>query len=181
MTVHQTDSVAGLDRREFLRRSAIAAAIGGAALATPAFTGVAWADDDDDEDDDGKRLRVDVKADVTLFAQVETPAGSGNGPFYVPGDIFKRGADTATADPIGRFQCWGWLTDGGDLGVVSQEYHLFGKGKIQVQGIEDDGRRAVVGGTGRFRNARGQMIAPGFPAGFPPFFSADFHLSGDDD
>ncbi len=44
--------------------------------------------------------------------------------------------------------------------VVSQEYDLDGRGKIQVQGVEDEGPRAVTGGTGDFRNVRGE--ATGF-------------------
>jgi hypothetical protein len=43
---------------------------------------------------------------------------------------------------------------------VSQEFDIDGRGKIQVQGVEDDGPRAVVGGTGEFRNVRGE--ATGF-------------------
>ncbi len=64
--------------------------------------------------------------------------------------------------PIGEFHCWGWggaahLPDDHSGGVVSQEYNIFGVGKIQLQGVENqDGTpRAVVGGTGRFRKARG--------------------------
>ena len=46
----------------------------------------------------------------------------------------------------------------GGLGVVNQEFDLNGRGKILIAGVESDAPRAVTGGTGHFRNARGQGI-----------------------
>ena len=55
--------------------------------------------------------------------------------------------------------------------LVSQEFEFFGLGKIQVQGQEGPGTSiAVIGGTGQFRNARGerrcvsQALCPDSPA-----------------
>jgi hypothetical protein len=76
-------------------------------------------------------------------------------PFYVSGDICKERTLLAPCTPIGLFHCWGWDTGTG-FAVVAQEFDLFGHGKIQVQGVEDEGPRAVTGGTGKFRNVRGQ-------------------------
>ena len=62
---------------------------------------------------------------------------------------------------------------------MSQEYNLFDRGKIQVQGIEDEGPRAVTGGTGDFSNVRGE--ATGFDLsefGDTGEFIATFKLKG---
>ncbi len=98
------------------------------------------------------------------FDQTAAAAPIGGAAFYVSGDIC---AENAVADllgpctPIGTFHCWGWLIGPDQLAaVVSREYDLDGRGKIQVQGFEDDGPRAVTGGTGDFRNVRGE--ATGF-------------------
>ncbi len=41
-------------------------------------------------------------------------------------------------------------------GVVNQEFNLTGRGKILIAGVESEDPRAVTGGTGHFRNARGE-------------------------
>ena len=106
-------------------------------------------------------LEVRVRADFGTF-DTAVAAPVGGAAFYVGGDICEE-LDLLNPDctPIGKFHCWGWLI-GPDqaAGPVSQEYILFDRGKIQVQGFEDEGPRAVVGGTGHFRNVRGQ--ATGF-------------------
>ena len=112
-------------------------------------------------------LRVVADDTATGLEVIATPNG---GPFYIPGDIF----DPDTGDLIGKFHCWGWFFDGG--AVVSQEWELFGRGKIQVQGVEDDGPRAVTGGTGDFRNVRGEITGADLSA-FPDF-TATFKLIG---
>ena len=106
-------------------------------------------------------LRVDTDAfadfDVTHNGLLQDGTA-----FYVSGDICAElDLLNASCTPIGKFHCWGWLIGPNQVvGPVSQEYELFNRGKIQVQGIEDDGPRAVVGGTGEFRNVRGE--ATGF-------------------
>ncbi len=100
--------------------------------------------------------------------------------FYVSGYICKELTLGADCTPIGKFHCWGWLV-GPDqaLTLVSQEFHLFDRGKIQVQGVEDDGPRAVVGGTGDFRNVRGEATGFDFSVfGTTGEFIATFKLEG---
>jgi hypothetical protein len=77
---------------------------------------------------------------------------------------------------IGEFHCWGFFIQGGALAVVAQEFHLFGRGKIQVQGVEDEGPRAVTGGTGDFLNVRGEMTGADL-SNFPDF-RVTFRLLG---
>ena len=104
-------------------------------------------------------LRVDTDGFSTFDAHAA--AVGGGAAFYVGGDICADPTPLATCVPIGTFHCWGWLIGPGqEVAVVSQEFAIDGRGKIQVQGIEDDGPRAVTGGTGDFRNVRGE--ATGF-------------------
>ena len=111
--------------------------------------------------------------------------------FYVSGDICKEKSllhpltgEPSSCTPIGVFHCWGWDTGRGPEGtdgpvLVSQEYDLWGKGKIQVQGVEDDGPRAVTGGTGKFRNVSGEATGFDFSE-FPDTgrFLVTFDLKG---
>ncbi len=106
-------------------------------------------------------LLVDTHGFETFDAGAPGTEGGGF-PFYVSGDICeeKTFIDPSTGmptscTPIGSFHCWGW-DDGTGFAVVAQEYDLFGKGKIQVQGVEDEGPRAVTGGTGKYKKVRGE-------------------------
>ncbi len=116
---------------------------------------------------DGKKGKLTLRVDTFGFMDFATspsvlpsPPGAA---FYVSGDICEElvlDVDNVLAcTRIGKFHCWGWLIGAGGP-VVSQEYDLFDRGKIQLQGVEDGGPRAVVGGTGDFRNVRGE--ATGF-------------------
>ncbi len=106
----------------------------------------------------GKQLVLRV--DTAGFMDITTsPGDAGGAAFYVSGNICKELVLDDACTPIGKFHCWGWLIDAVGA-VVSQEYDLEGRGKIQLQGVEDGGPRAVVGGTGDFRNVRGE--ATGF-------------------
>ncbi len=108
----------------------------------------------------GKKLVLRVATDGATF-DAHAPAPAGGAAFYVSGNICADTTLSAACDPIGTFHCWGWLIGPDQLAsVVSQEYDLDGRGKIQVQGVEDEGPRAVTGGTGDFRNVRGE--ATGF-------------------
>lgn len=114
---------------------------------------------------DGKKgkLELRVKLDLSTFDVALGDFVGKGGAFYVTGDICKELGPVGTCNSIGTFQCWGWLFDAADpasAAVVSQEFNLDGRGKIQVQGVEDEGPRAVTGGTGDFRNVRGE--ATGF-------------------
>ena len=122
-------------------------------------------------------LRVNTHAFADFDATPPTAAPApGGSAFYVSGDICKELVLLGQCTPIGKFHCWGWLIGPTQaLGPVSQEFDIDGRGKIQVQGIEDDGPRAVVGGTGDFRNVRGE--ATGFDSG-PGEFIVEFNLKG---
>ncbi len=86
-------------------------------------------------------LTVDVDE-----ASFNGPA-AGDGAFNVEGDT-GSGAKT--------FQCWGWIFADGNANV-SQVFNIAGRGAIMTQG-QEDGLLAVVGGTGDFRNARGEAL-----------------------
>jgi len=128
------------------------------------------------------KLELDIILDPTTL-DIRPPGGPG--PFVILGDIHQPGTIEAVADgepvpePIGIFRCWGWFR-GPVLGnLVSQEYLLFEQGKIQIQGLEkptEEGVvRAVVGGTGDFKNARGEAVF----LNHPDFrFTATFDLRG---
>ena len=142
---------------------------------------------------DGNKGKLVLLVDTHGFADFDAGApGPGGGfQFYVSGDICKektlldRGTGMpTTCTPIGEFHCWGWDIRGTGLAVVSQEYGLDGRGKIQVQGVEDEGPRAVTGGTGEFRNVRGQATKFDFSEFMDTGrFVATFKLveAGDDD
>ena len=136
---------------------------------------------------DGNKGKLVLLVDTHGFADFDAgvPGPGGGFQFYVSGDICKEktlldpgtGMPT-TCTPIGVFHCWGWDTGRG-LAVVSQEYGIEGRGKIQVQGVEDEGPRAVTGGTGRFRNVRGQATKFDFSEFFDTGrFVATFKLAG---
>ena len=127
-----------------------------------------WSSSSGDDDE----FTLFIQADTGQFDMIETSPM--NGPFFVPGDI----VDPTTMAVIGKFRCWGWFFDGGASAVVSQEYELFGCGKIQTQGVEDEGPRAVTGGTGDFSEVSGE-ITSAFLGGFPNF-TVTFELEDSD-
>jgi len=138
----------------------------------------------------GEKDKLVLLVDTHVFADFDASApGPGGGfQFYVSGDICKEKSlmDPGTGLPtsctsIGVFYCWGW-DNGSGLAVVSQEYGIDGLGKIQVQGVEDEGPRAVTGGTGKFRNVRGQATEFDFSEFFVTGrFVATFELVAVDD
>ena len=116
-------------------------------------------------------LRVDLDGFATFDAG---PAGPlGGFPFYVSGDICEEKTLGGPCTPIGVFHCWGW-TIGGGPAVVAQEFDLWDTGKIQVQGVEDEGHRAVTGGTRKYKNVSGQATA--FDFSVADEFIATFRL-----
>ncbi len=135
------------------------------------------------EADDDLELRVQLVGS-SFETALAAPPGIGAA-FYVTGIICKELGLVGICDSIGTFHCWGWLFNAGDpasSAVVAQEFNLNGRGKIQVQGVEDSGPRAVTGGTGDFKNVEGE--ATGFD--FTNFlsigeFTATFDLELDDD
>ena len=130
----------------------------------------------------GGELDLRVKLDFSTFDVAGGDIVAVGGAFYVTGDICEELDPLGMCTPIGTFHCWGWLFDAADpesSAVVSQEFQLDGRGKIQVQGVEDGGPRAVVGGTGEFKNVRGEATGFDF-SNFvgPGEFSATFKLIG---
>lgn len=118
-----------------------------------------------------KLLVLHVEIDGGTFDQLTSLHG---GPFYVGGDI----VDSPGGAKIGAFHCWGFFFDDGNLAVVSQEYELFNRGKIQVQGVENSGPRAVTGGTGDFVNVRGEAVSVDLSDLATGHFTASFSLLG---
>lgn len=118
-------------------------------------------------------LTLFVDTSASVFS-ADTPNGNGDANFYIDGEI----VDPDTNNQIGMFRCWGQVRFDGEgvaFTVVSQEYRIFGRGAIQVQGLEVGADSiAVIGGTGDFRNARGE----GFFGDFDRGFSMEFHLMG---
>lgn len=144
-----TSVAAGVTRRNFIRGgTAGAAAIMASVLAAPAAASTT-----------GRRAQVVLDVDTDGFADFQiVDLGAGGGPFYVSGAINWPG----TAKRIGTFHCWGFIVNSGanaGTGLVTQEFEIDGRGKIIVAGVESDAPRAVTGGTGHFRNVRGE----GFP------------------
>ena len=116
-------------------------------------------------------LVLDVAVDGGSF-NIEDADGDGAGAFFIRGDIVDEDEGV-----IGEFLCWGWAIDEAATATyVSQEYTIDGRGAIQVQGQEigGDGRIGVVGGTGDFRNVRGEGVFGDFVDGF----SISFNLRG---
>lgn len=83
------------------------------------------------------------------------------GPLYPAGTLDEKGMAPEGVQSIGTFRCWGWIWDGSGessiAGSASQSYELDDLGEIQAQG-RDMATKAVVGGTGAFRNAAGELI-----------------------
>ena len=106
--------------------------------------------------------------------------------FYITGDICQNTTGVGACSVIiGEFHCWGWIPGTGPAGRVTQEFVIFNVGKILLQGAEDLGPRAIIGGTGRFRNARGEAVESDLlPVGAPdgmtdrPEFTITFNLIG---
>ena len=135
------------------------------------------------EADDDLELRVQL-VPGTFEVALADMAGIGAA-FYVRGNICQELVPVGTCNSIGTFHCWGWLFDASDAAssaVVAQEFNLDGRGKIQVQGVEDGGPRAVTGGTGDFRNVRGEATEFDFSNFLSDGeFTGTFKLELDDD
>ena len=141
-------------------------------------------------------LVVDVAVDLST-SEVSGSAAGGPGAFIVLGTINPEGG-IGSADPIGEFACWGFIpisaliTPGvADTARVPISQHCgFHNGDIQVQGYEDfkgqlsglfpesNGLRAVVGGSGGFRNFRGDAWFALLPDPGAFQFRATFHGVG---
>ncbi len=76
----------------------------------------------------------------------------GQGPFYIGGTLF----DLETGAFLGDFQCWGWFFTAARR-MVTQEYNIGDRGTIITAGEEIVNVLAIIGGTGDFKNVRGEM------------------------
>ena len=123
----------------------------------------------------GGKGKLVLRIDTDGFATFDdgAPGPLGGFPFYVSGIICEELVLLGPCTQIGSFHCWGWDTGTG-LAVVAQEFDLWGRGKIQVQGVEDTGPRAVTGGTGDFRNVRGEGTGFDFSEFLEPNFNGEF-------
>ncbi len=88
-------------------------------------------------------------------------SATGGGPFYVGGTLFDL---DDPALELGDFQCWGWFFTM-DRRMVTQEYNLGERGTILVAGEEIVNPLAIIGGTGDFKNVRGQAEFEGVTGG----------------
>jgi hypothetical protein len=121
------------------------------------------------------RIELDIPPD---FAPPGTRGGSA---FYIRGTICAEQEGPACTE-VGVFHCWGWQsapnTPANEV-VVSQSFKIYGRGSIEVQGVEAFGPafipRAVVGGTGDFKNVSGEMTSADLAI---PFLSTTFRLKG---
>ena len=86
------------------------------------------------------RLVLNVNVDEESFQSNHFP-----GAFNIVGDT-GSGPET--------FQCWGWI-NADESANVSQSFNVANRGAIMTQGPEG-GLLAIVGGTGQFKNARGE-------------------------
>ncbi len=111
----------------------------------------------------GGELILNVDVDEASFVG---PAVGTAGAFNVEGDT-GSGAQT--------FQCWGWIFVDGVTTNVSQVFNIAGRGAIMTQG-QEGGFLAVVGGTGDFRNVRGEGNQVFTGNGFD--FTITFNLTG---
>ncbi len=117
-------------------------------------------------------LTVRVVVDFSTFDLRD--GGAGTGPFYVGGDVFNP----KNGQPLGDFQCWGWFFES-DRDVVNQEYNIGNRGKIILAGEEDGGLRAIVGGTRKFKGARGDATFDNSNLGVDGSFLATFRILKD--
>ena len=116
-------------------------------------------------------LTVQVFVDFNTFDLRD--GGAGTGPFYVGGAI----VDPSTGQALGEFQCWGWFFQA-DRNMVNQEFNIDSRGKIILTGEEDGGLRPITGGTGDFRNVRGDTTFDLSNLGVDGSFLATFRLIG---
>ena len=108
-------------------------------------------------------LILSVDVDEASFVG---PALGVQGAFNVEGD---------TGSGVRTFQCWGWIFEDGATTNVSQVFNIAGRGAIMTMG-QEGGFLAVVGGTGDFRNVRGEALQTFTGSGFD--FTLDLNLTG---
>ncbi len=111
----------------------------------------------------------------TFILEVDVDGATFDAPAGVPGPFNVEG----TVEGGGTFQCWGWVFEDGETTNVSQVYNIEGRGAIMTQGGPEGFPLAVVGGTGDFRNVRGEAVQVFTGDGFN--FIITFNLKGVED
>jgi hypothetical protein len=170
------------------RRRVLATAGGLAAMAALWQPEAALAGDRDDDTDDRHRgdLVLDVAClGQTLALDMGAALDAGSGDlrgvgFFVEGLIYRSGTipagpgfDPASAEAVGTWLCRGWfMLHGGrpEPHVVSTQEYMLGvvtptnptpRDQLVSSGTEGGVLRAVrsvIGGTGRYRRARGEVV-----------------------
>ncbi len=114
---------------------------------------------------------TEVQADDELILTVDVDEGS----FVTTGFPGAFNVEGDTGSGAKTFQCWGWIFEDGETTNVSQVFNIAGRGAIMTQG-QEGGFLAVVGGTGDFRNVRGEGNQVFTGNGFD--FTITFNLTG---
>ena len=145
---------------ERVSRRRLLAAGGGAVVAGSVVAQVANA-----QSDKPRRSPWDVTFDIVIDTSAGAPRALGafytTGAIYTGGTLGNDGVLPPGAQPIGTIRAWGWRYDtagtgpGGSVDTVSWE--ITGRGQIIGGGATLAGRRAILGGTGEFRGANGQV------------------------
>ncbi len=162
-----------VSRRSLLGKGS--AAMAGAVLAAGLTAGAAGAQS---QATTAKRTRTyEIAPDVNSLNFVlgrATGAQYSNGPFYLEGGLFRKGGVSAIGVPIpqavraGTWRCWGWVYDARALFALSHQwFQIDGEGDIHTLGQFQGTRLAVAGGTGAYRDARGEGAVLGIsPSNF---------------
>jgi hypothetical protein len=153
-----------IDRRQLL------AAGGGAALLSAVMGGMAAAQN---RPQPGTVkdfiMRFHISIDPATIDQTRTPATAGQvttGPFYFAGPIYDEGdlnADGSVrsgATLRGMHRAFGWVFDPTtpNAGAI-QSFDIFGEGELVSNGTTLGSSTAVVGGTGNYKSAQGEVRA----------------------
>ena len=154
-----------VSRRGLLGKSG--AAVAGAALAAGLTAGAA-----DARSQKTRTRTYEVAPDMNSFVAA-VPGKAPNdpyptGPFYMHGPIYKKGGVSAfgvplpLANPVGTYRIWGWIYDPRNFfAAANQTFEIGGEGEIHTQGYQGGARLGVIGGTGPYKDVRGEgVIAP---------------------
>jgi len=112
-----------------------------------------------------------LDTDPAAAAGTPPPAGA----YYVSGAIYSGGtlggdgSVPSGAQRVGTQRGWGWRFDPSLPGVAGMvataSFDITGRGQIVLGGATIGGRRAILGGTGEFRGANGQVDVVSLGAG----------------
>lgn len=176
---------AGVERRELLRRAlwgAVGVAGASVGVSAGAVTGAGNL-----AEASASRLVIDMACLGNTFRFVPVPGDNMNddlrgAPFSVEGNIYRGGTikgdgfDPTKVKPSGTWVCRGWFMVAPGRAtpdvITTQEYFLsaplggkdsFIADQLVSSGIEGRGTpvRSVIGGTGRYAGARGEVLQHG--------------------